>query len=108
MDHVTSLAESGEIAGMIVGRVVVKVGAGVQTLSAANTFGGGVSLNAGGLVLGNDAALGSGVLTVGGAGTPATSPAASLGNNTPPNAGKGRWFTCSQRPCAVCVFRSAS
>lgn len=43
---------------------LIKNGAGVQTLTGANTFGGGVSLNAGGLVVGNNAALGTGTVTV--------------------------------------------
>ncbi|MGM3213542.1 autotransporter-associated beta strand repeat-containing protein, partial [Klebsiella pneumoniae] len=46
-------AGNGAFDGLISGGGgLVKVGAGVQTLSGANTFGGGVTLNAGGLVLG--------------------------------------------------------
>jgi outer membrane autotransporter protein len=45
---------------------LVKNGAGIQSLGGANTFSGGVALNAGGLVLGNNGALGTGILTVGG------------------------------------------
>ena len=38
----------------------------MQTLSGVNNLSGGVALNAGGLLLGNAAALGSGALSVGG------------------------------------------
>jgi autotransporter-associated beta strand protein len=48
---------------------LVKQGTGVQTLTGANTFSGGVNLAAGGLVLGNAGALGSGALTVSGNGS---------------------------------------
>ncbi|WP_424630542.1 autotransporter domain-containing protein [Bradyrhizobium sp. SYSU BS000235] len=54
---------SGVISGSGAGHLV-KQGTGVATLSGANTFGGGVSLNGGGLLLGNAGALGSGTLTV--------------------------------------------
>src|SRR5207248_1134098 len=37
---------------------------GVLTLNGANTFGGGVTINAGTLSVGNDSALGSGLLTL--------------------------------------------
>ncbi|MFK3647456.1 autotransporter domain-containing protein [Lysobacter enzymogenes] len=56
-------------------------GGGRLTLGGANTFGGGVALNAGTLGLGNDLALGSGALRVGGnAGLVATVPDLSLRN----------------------------
>jgi autotransporter-associated beta strand protein len=45
---------------------LVKTGAGSETLSGVNTFAGGVSLNAGTLVIGNSAALGSGTLVMNG------------------------------------------
>ena len=48
---------------------LIKLGTGVQTLSGNNTFSGGVALNAGGLLLGNAGALGTGALFVGGSAT---------------------------------------
>ncbi|WP_251268599.1 autotransporter-associated beta strand repeat-containing protein, partial [Enterobacter hormaechei] len=47
---------------------LIKQGTGVQTLSGANTFSGGVNLTAGGLLLGDSSAIGSGALTVSGNG----------------------------------------
>lgn len=66
---------------------LIKNGAGVQTLGGASTFNGGVTLNAGGLNLGNDTALGTGSLTVGGAGTLDSTSAFTLANNINLNAG---------------------
>ncbi|WP_233235076.1 autotransporter-associated beta strand repeat-containing protein [Bordetella sp. LUAb4] len=66
---------------------LVKNGVGVQALSGASTFSGGVTLNAGGLVVGNDAALGIGALTVGGAATLDTAGTVALANDVVLNAG---------------------
>lgn len=41
-------------------------GAGTMTLTGANTYSGGTNLNNGGLAVGNNAALGTGVLNIGG------------------------------------------
>src|SRR6201999_2189406 len=43
-----------------------KAGSGTLTLSGANTYSGGTSVNAGTLSIGNDSALGSGALTFNG------------------------------------------
>jgi fibronectin-binding autotransporter adhesin len=66
---------------------LVKNGAGIQTLSNASTFGGGVTLNSGGLVVGNNAALGTGALTVGGASTLDAASVVALANNVVLNGG---------------------
>ncbi|PAM56645.1 hypothetical protein CEJ63_21215, partial [Acinetobacter baumannii] len=50
-------------------------------LTGSNTFGGGVVLNAGGLSLGSNGALGTGALTVGGDATLDGSVPLTLGNN---------------------------
>ncbi|MEM7791552.1 MAG: autotransporter-associated beta strand repeat-containing protein [Verrucomicrobiota bacterium] len=46
--------------------IFVKDGAGTHTLNGANTYTGGTILNSGGLGLGNNSALGTGILTVNG------------------------------------------
>ncbi|MBS0633782.1 MAG: autotransporter-associated beta strand repeat-containing protein [Verrucomicrobia bacterium] len=46
---------------------LVKNGGGALTLSGANTFTGGATLNAGNVTIGNNAAFGTGTLTLGGA-----------------------------------------
>jgi fibronectin-binding autotransporter adhesin len=45
---------------------LTKIGAGTLTLTAANTYSGGTSLNAGTLAIGNNAALGTGGVTLAG------------------------------------------
>ena len=60
---------SAQIAEANAGSGITKTGTGSLTLSGANTFTGGVTLNAGTLSLGNNAALGTGALTVGAVGT---------------------------------------
>ena len=45
---------------------IIKTGAGTLTLSGNNTYSGGTTLNAGTIILGSDAALGTGGLTLGG------------------------------------------
>lgn len=57
---------SGEIEGGEPGAGFIKRGDGKLTLSGINTFGGGVQLDEGTLVIGNDQALGTGKLTLGG------------------------------------------
>ncbi|MDD0843067.1 autotransporter-associated beta strand repeat-containing protein, partial [Pseudomonas sp. Gutcm_11s] len=57
-----------------------KSGAGVLALNGANTYGNGTRLQAGGLLLGHDTALGSGALTVDGAATLDSLTARNLGN----------------------------
>lgn len=60
---------------------LVKQGAGVETLTGASDFTGGVTVNAGGLALGNASALGSGALTMADQTTLDTTQALTLGNN---------------------------
>jgi len=59
---------SGVIADGTGAGTLAKSGAGTLTLSGTNTYTGGTTLNAGTLILGDDAALGTGTLTLGGAG----------------------------------------
>ena len=83
---------------------VVKTGPGTQTLSVANTFSGGLTINAGTMVLANVTAAGSGTITLdnGGVGSataefsgaftntnPITVAAGSTGTNTIANLGTG-------------------
>jgi autotransporter-associated beta strand protein/T5SS/PEP-CTERM-associated repeat protein len=56
-----STAYSGRIIGA---GSINKVGTGTLTLNAANTFSGGVQINAGALAVGNNAALGTGTVTL--------------------------------------------
>ncbi len=65
------LAADGSFAGKLGGDLlnennlsIVKSGAGILTLSSANTFTGGTTLSAGGLTLGNAQALGAGTVTL--------------------------------------------
>jgi autotransporter-associated beta strand protein len=64
--NATSTTYSGVISGT---GALTKQGAGVLTLSGTNTHSGGTTLSAGTIILGNNAALGTGTLTLGGAGT---------------------------------------
>jgi autotransporter-associated beta strand protein len=57
---------AGVISSTTAGNGIVKNGAGVLVLSAANTFNGGVTLNDGWIRAGNNSALGTGTLTVNG------------------------------------------
>jgi outer membrane autotransporter protein len=66
---------------------LIKNGAANLTLSGVNSYVGGTLLNAGGLIVGNAAALGSGTLTVGGAATLDNTQALALANNIALNAG---------------------
>lgn len=58
-----NLTLSGAIGGS---GALVKTGPGALTLSAANSYGGGTTISAGRLVVGNDGALGSGPITMNG------------------------------------------
>lgn len=60
---------------------LIENGPGVQTLDGSNTFAGGVTLNAGGLVLGNNNALGTGTLAVANAVTLDSNVSVSVTNN---------------------------
>jgi len=60
---------------------IVKTGSGTLRLTQANTFDGGVILSAGTLAVGNDAALGSGVLMLDGGTLLADGAARTLANN---------------------------
>ena len=59
----TNTTYAGVISGA--GGSLAKAGTGTLTLSSANTYTGGTSLNAGTLAIGNDMALGTGGLTIG-------------------------------------------
>ncbi|ARP83061.1 hypothetical protein CAL12_21065 [Bordetella genomosp. 8] len=85
LNGVANTTFNGSISGGANG-ALVKNGAGIQTLSGANTFGGGVKLNAGGLVVGSNTALGTGTFTVGGASTLDASSAVVLTNDVLLNA----------------------
>lgn len=66
---------------------LVKLGSGTQTLGGASVFSGGVDLAAGGLVLGNNVALGTGALNVSGTATLDGATTLTLPNNVNLNAG---------------------
>ena len=55
---------SGVISQNAAGRQLIKTGSGALGLSSANTFSGGVMVNAGELVLGNDVGAGTGTITL--------------------------------------------
>ena len=59
---------------------LIKVGTGSSTLSAANTYSGGTTINDGALVVGNNGALGSGSLTLVGGALQLLGSASSLSN----------------------------
>ena len=59
---------------------ISKSGAGTWTLSGANTFSGGTALSAGTLLIGNDAGVGTGTLTLGGGTFGATGATRSVSN----------------------------
>ncbi|QOZ68414.1 autotransporter-associated beta strand repeat-containing protein [Bradyrhizobium arachidis] len=67
------------VTGQIVDGSLVKIGTGTLTLSASNTFGGGVTLSAGTLGLANNNAVGTGALTIYG-GTVAYADGIAIGN----------------------------
>lgn len=79
----TSSAGGLTLSGIISGssKTLTKNGAGILTLSGANTFSGGVSLSAGTLILGNNAALGAGTLTLSGGTTLNVNAARTTTNN---------------------------
>ncbi|MEN4918929.1 autotransporter-associated beta strand repeat-containing protein [Achromobacter spanius] len=76
LSNPAALTLSGALSG---GSALVKNGAGALTLTGANSHG-ATRINAGGLVVGNDAALGAGPLTVNGAATLASSTNVALQN----------------------------
>lgn len=77
-DGNTDFGLSGVISGV---GGLIKAGDNTLSLSGANTFSGGVVLDAGGIAVGNNTALGTGALTVAGLGTlGASAPLATLGN----------------------------
>ena len=55
-----------DVSSVLAGSNLIKAGPGAMRLSGDNTFTGGVVLNAGTLIIGNDSALGTGTLTAGG------------------------------------------
>ena len=59
----TATAISGVIGQDIAGRALTKAGSGALTLMAANAFSGGITMNAGLLIVSNNGALGSGTIT---------------------------------------------
>ncbi|WP_267929914.1 autotransporter-associated beta strand repeat-containing protein [Paraburkholderia sp. ZP32-5] len=65
---------------------LIKQGAGIETLTGTNTYSGGTTLEAGGLIVGNDKALGTGALTVSGAATLDSNTATELVNDIALNA----------------------
>ncbi|MEZ2298520.1 autotransporter outer membrane beta-barrel domain-containing protein [Variovorax sp. RCC_210] len=68
---------------------LVKNGTGTLALNNANNFGGGIDLQAGTLSVGNNAALGTGALTVGSTSTLAASTDVTLANDVVLNANLG-------------------
>ena len=63
-------AASYIVSGVISGTIVIKSSTGTLTLSGDNSYTGGTTLNVGStIILGHDDALGTGTLTLGGAGT---------------------------------------
>jgi autotransporter-associated beta strand protein len=60
---VSGIIENGGMSGGT-GGSLIKVGTGTLTLSGANTYTGGTSLNSGSLVVGNNSALGTGTLSM--------------------------------------------
>ncbi|WP_225579308.1 autotransporter domain-containing protein [Pseudomonas sp. PDM14] len=69
------------LSGVINGSgALVKNGSSVLTLSGANNYSGGTTLSAGGLLLGNDLALGSGALSITGASNLSGTAARTLAN----------------------------
>ncbi|MCI3206280.1 MULTISPECIES: autotransporter-associated beta strand repeat-containing protein [Pandoraea] len=78
LNNATNAAFAGAIHGT--GALIVS-GPGVQTLAGASDFSGGVSVGSGGLVVGNDLALGAGTATFGNNVTLDSTQAVTLGNN---------------------------
>lgn len=79
---------SGALSNGATGMTLTKNGAGTQTLSASNSYSGGTTLNSGTLNLGHSAALGSGILAVGGSSTlQAGTDVLNLANNATLNSG---------------------
>ncbi len=77
IDSATNRVFTGTIANAT---TVVKAGTATQTFTGANTYTGGTVLNAGQLSVGNNAALGTGTLTVNGGSLGASANNITLGN----------------------------
>ncbi|WP_164985405.1 autotransporter domain-containing protein [Bosea sp. Tri-39] len=78
---VGSLNSDTTYAGRIdIGVILTKVGTGALTLSGANVHAGGTTIGAGSIVAANDAAFGTGLVTLNG-GTLSTTGARTIGNN---------------------------
>ncbi|MFJ2992302.1 autotransporter-associated beta strand repeat-containing protein [Pandoraea sp. NPDC087047] len=78
LNNLTNAAYGGAIHGS--GSLVI-AGSAVQTLSGASDFSGGVRVGAGGVIVGNDAALGTGAATFGANVTLDSTQAVTLGNS---------------------------
>ncbi|WP_233834130.1 autotransporter-associated beta strand repeat-containing protein [Paraburkholderia sp. ZP32-5] len=83
----TNQTLASDVTGTSNSAALVKQGAGDETLSGNNNFSGGTTLDAGGLIVGSNNALGTGALTVNGAATLGSSTAVELGNDVVLNAG---------------------
>ncbi len=75
---------------------LVKNGAGLLTLNNTNTFGGGLTLNGGGLVVGASGALGTGALAVNASTTLDAGTAVTLGM-------RSRWARASHSRCPAAM-----
>jgi autotransporter-associated beta strand protein len=85
---VADIVSTGSITGVVTGAGgITKAGMGTLALSGSNAFSGGVSLTAGQLLLGNDAALGTGTFAISGGWFNVT--AARLTTNNNPQAWNG-------------------
>jgi len=82
-----NLTISCPISTSVAGGGITKSGTNTLTLSGANTYSGGTTLNTGTITLSNNAALGTGTLTLGGAGTLDSNDDARTVSNTIANGG---------------------
>lgn len=77
------------IASTLAGDALLKNGSGTLTLSSSNTFAGGATIAAGQLALGNDAALGTGTITLNGGSFARNNPGSFITNAIAVGAGGG-------------------